>query len=218
MFNRKTSGLQMKFFKMFLPELSTVLIFIVSACHQFDTAQLMEGDIIFQTSLSSQSEAIQIVTHSKYSHMGMLYKNGNDFYVLEAVQPVQLTPLNNWIARGKDGHHVIKRLKKAKILLTPGILASIHKTAEKYLGKDYDIYFEWSDDRIYCSELVWKIYKQALGLEIGRLQQGADFDFSHPQVKLKLDERFPAGFPANEKVISPEQMFRSDLLVTIYMN
>lgn len=41
---------------------------------------------------------------------------------------------------------------------------------EKFKGKPYDIYFEWSDDKIYCSELVWKIYKHALDIEIGQLE------------------------------------------------
>src|SRR5437867_163185 len=26
----------------------------------------------------------------------------------------------------------------------------------------YDLTFEWSDDKIYCSELVWKVYERAL--------------------------------------------------------
>ena len=84
--------------------LSILSVNIFLACQNFNSSELMDGDIIFQTSLSSQSEAIQIVTHSKYSHMGMLYKNGTEIYVLEAVQPVKLTPLKKWIARGKDGH------------------------------------------------------------------------------------------------------------------
>lgn len=34
--------------------------------------QPQTGDIIFQTSLSSQSQAIQLATHSDYSHTGMI--------------------------------------------------------------------------------------------------------------------------------------------------
>ena len=49
---------------------------------------LKDGDIIFQTSLSNQSKAIQLATNSKYSHCGIIYKSGNDFYVFEAIQPV----------------------------------------------------------------------------------------------------------------------------------
>jgi hypothetical protein len=33
------------------------------------------GDLIFQISTSGQSKAIQLATHSKYSHCGILYQN-----------------------------------------------------------------------------------------------------------------------------------------------
>lgn len=49
-------------------------------------------------------------------------------------------------------------------------MKKMKKVGEKYIGKDYDLYFEWSDSRIYCSELVWKIYKESIGLEIGNLE------------------------------------------------
>jgi hypothetical protein len=47
--------------------------------------EIKDGDIIFQTSLSNQSKAIQLATKSKYSHCGIIFKNENGFYVLEAV-------------------------------------------------------------------------------------------------------------------------------------
>ena len=66
--------------------------------------EIRDGDIIFQTSTSGQSKAIQIATGSKYSHMGIIYKEGNEIFVYEAVQPVKLTPLKDWISRGENGH------------------------------------------------------------------------------------------------------------------
>jgi hypothetical protein len=78
-----------------------------------DNNEIKDGDLIFQTSLSGQSKAIQLATKSKYSHCGLIYKQGNDFYVFEAVQPVKRTRLDKWIARGQDGKFVIKRLKNA---------------------------------------------------------------------------------------------------------
>jgi hypothetical protein len=67
---------------------------------------IKNGDLIFQTSLSGQSKAVQLATKSKYSHCGLIYKDGNDFYVFEAVQPVKRTPLDKWIARGQDGNKI----------------------------------------------------------------------------------------------------------------
>ena len=176
---------------------------------------IQNGDIIFQTSKSSQSKAIQLATNSKYSHMGIIYENDGQFLVYEAVQPVKLTPLAEWINRGENGHYVIKRLANADQVLTSTTLTKMKQVGEKFNGKSYDIYFEWSDDKIYCSELVWKIYKQAVDIEIGQLEQLADFDLSNDIVKAKMKERYGENIPMDEKVISPAAMFDSDKLVTI---
>ena len=36
----------------------------------------------------------------------------------------------------------------------------------QFENKDYDLYFEWTDEKIYCSELVWKIFKQATRIDV----------------------------------------------------
>ena len=179
---------------------------------------IQNGDIIFQTSQSEQSKAIQLATHSKYSHMGIIYESDGQYFVYEAVQPVKLTPLKDWINRGEKGHYVIKRLKNSDIVLTKETLTTMKKIGEKYSGKNYDIYFEWTDDKIYCSELVWKIYKEATGIEIGELEELSDFDLTDEIVKQKMKERYGDNIPKDEKVISPAAMFNSDKLTTIKQN
>jgi len=183
-----------------------------------DNHELREGDLIFQTSLSRQSQAIQLATKSRYSHCGLIYKDGKDYYVFEAIQPVKRTPLDKWIARGKDGKYVIKRLKNADQVLTPATLAKMKQIGDKFKGKNYDLTFEWSDDKIYCSELIWKIYQRATGLEIGKLEKLSDFDLTNEAVKLKMKERYGDKIPMNEIVISPVAIFDSELLKTVKTN
>jgi uncharacterized protein YycO len=194
------------------------LIFLISCHSKTESTEFQNGDIIFQTSKSGQSRAIQMATGSKYSHMGIIYKQGNGFYVYEAVQPVKLTPLNDWIKRGEKEHYIVKRIKDSKNLLTPETLTKMKQIGEKYTGKDYDLYFEWSDSRIYCSELVWKIYKEAVGLEIGELEKLSDFNLTDSAVKQKLAERYGDTIPNDELVISPASMFHSDKLITVFEN
>ena len=177
--------------------------------------QIHEGDIIFQTSLTAQSKAIQLATHSKYSHCGIIYKNNDSLYVFEAVQTVKSTPLDEWIVRGKDSSFVVKRLKNAKQVLTNEVILDMKKIGETYQGKKYDYFFEWSDDKMYCSELVWKIYKQTTGLEIGQLQMLKDFDLTNDEVQKLLKSRFGENIPLEEKIISPVGIFNSDLLMTV---
>jgi uncharacterized protein YycO len=177
--------------------------------------KIKNGDIIFQTSKSSQSKAIQLATNSKYSHMGIIYENAEKYYVYEAVQPVKLTPLQEWINRGENGHYVIKRIKNSEIILTNRVINEMKIYGEKFKGKSYDLYFEWSDDKIYCSELVWKIYKEVANIEIGKLELLSDFDLSNEIVRNKMKERYGENIPMNEKVISPAEMFDSDKLIII---
>ena len=180
--------------------------------------EIKNGDLIFQTSLSGQSKAIQLATKSKYSHCGLIYKDGNEYFVFEAVQPVKKTSLDKWIARGQDGKFVIKRLKNANEVLTPTALAKMKQVGEQFSGKNYDLTFEWSDDKIYCSELIWKVYQRATGIEVGKLQKLSDFDLSNESVKKKMQERYGDKIPMNEIVISPAAIFDSELLVTVKSN
>ncbi len=176
------------------------------------------GDIIFQISKSSQSEAIQLATHSKYTHVGIIYVNNNKYFVFEAAHIVKLTPLKDWINNGLNGKFVVKRLKNASEILTYEALVKMKKIGQTFEGKKYDPYFEWSDERIYCSELVWKIYKRSLDIEIGRLRTIKDFDLSSSIVKKKMKERYGDKIPMEEVVISPADMFESDNLITIFSN
>ena len=177
--------------------------------------EIQNGDIIFQTSKSSQSKAIQLATNSRYSHMGIIYQNDRKYYVYEAIQPVKLTPLQEWIHRGENGHYVIKRIKNSENILTDSVINKMKVYGEKFKGKSYDIYFEWSDDKIYCSELVWKIYKKGANIEIGKLALLSDFDLSNKVVRNKMKQRYGDNIPMDEKVISPAEMFDSEKLITI---
>lgn len=177
--------------------------------------ELRSGDIVFQTTSSMQCKAIQLATHSIYSHCGIIDKRGSKYYVCEAVQPVKYTPLEEWIAGGEGEHYVVKRLKNADKLLTAEVLKCMKKAEDNYKGKNYDIYFSWTDDNIYCSELVWKIYKSCLNIEVGKPQALKDFDLSSPVVQSQLKKRYGSNIPYSEQVVSPAAIFESDLLVEV---
>jgi hypothetical protein len=69
--------------------------------------------------------------------------------VFEAISSVQYTPLARWTGRGEDGRVVVKRLKRP---LTQSDIAKLRTASGAYEGKPCDLYFKWSDQRIYCSE------------------------------------------------------------------
>jgi Permuted papain-like amidase enzyme, YaeF/YiiX, C92 family len=182
---------------------------LVLSCSSWAAPAVRDGDIIFHTSRSAQSAAIQRATHSPYSHVGIVIHRDGKPYVFEAIATVRYTPLADWIARGDGGRYVVKRLTSG---LTAEQAAQLRVAARQFEGKPYDLYFEWSDERIYCSELVWKMYQQALGVRLGTLQKLREFDLSDPVVKAKMRERYGGRVPLDEPVISPEAQFASPLL------
>jgi hypothetical protein len=177
-----------------------------------------DGDIVFQVSRSEQSRAIQRATGSRYSHMGIVYLEDGRPYVFEAIEPVRSTPLNEWVARGEGGHFVVKRLRSANSDLTRETLRRMREVGKRFRGRHYDVSFEWSDERMYCSELVWKIYDRAAGVKLAPLQHFGDFRLDDPVVRSKIQARFGDGLPVNEEVISPGAVFESVVLETVYSN
>ncbi len=146
--------------------------------------------------------------------MGVIFYRRGKPFVFEAISTVQYTPLGRWIARGSGQHFVVKRLRHASGILTPLAIHSLQEAARQFEGRPYDSTFEWSDTRIYCSELVWKLYDRALHIHIGELQRIKDFNLTDPAVRAKLRERYGEHIPAEEPVISPAAMFDSPLLIT----
>ena len=175
-----------------------------------DSSSYKDGDIIFQTTSGATGKAIQLATHSKYNHCGVLFFENNEWIVYEAVQPVKKTNLKEFNSRGKG---TVKRLTK-KVLSIEDI-TKLKTQFKNYEHKNYDEAFNWSDDQIYCSELVYKLYNNALNIELCKPRKLSDFDLSNPLVKEKLNEKYGNKIPMNEPMVSPEDIFRSGLLSDI---
>lgn len=198
-----------------MKRLAVLLLLLAAAGCRDAEPRLREGDMVFQTSTSRQSRLIQLATGSPYSHMGVVFAEDGRLYVLEAVQPVKFTPLKQWIARGESRRYTVRRLKNAERLLTPAAVAELKRAGRRHLGKNYDSLFHWSDERMYCSELVWKMYRETLGIELGQPQRLRELDLSHPAVRAGLQERFGRTAPLDELIITPERIFRSEMLETV---
>ena len=190
----------------------------LAGCNESDVPSFREGDIVFQKSVSSQSEALRLATRSPYTHTGVIFMDGEDPVVLEAVGPVKWTPIEEWIRHGINGHFVVKRMADADRYLTKEGIAELRRAGEAYIGRPYDFLFGWSDEQIYCSELVWKMYETAFGIQVGTLHRFGDFDLSNPAVLKIIEERFSDGAPLDETVIAPVDIFESGMLTTVYEN
>jgi uncharacterized protein YycO len=172
------------------------------------------GDIIFHTSKSSQSKMIQDVTESKFSHVGIIYIKDGETYVLEAIQPVKITPLNEFINRGVDSKYAVSRYNKD---LNENQLKRMFEYGYSQLGKNYDLKFEWSEDKMYCSELVYKIYESA-GIKLCGVNKFSDYDISSNEIQNEINRRYKTKININEPVVTPVDLYKTSSVHTIYSN
>ena len=162
-----------------------------------------EGDVIFQTSQSSQSPLIQIGTRSHITHCGIVVIKDGKPFVLETLKTLVLTPLDKFIARGKDGKYWLKRSDRENIKIQYA----------HYLGKPYDLAFSFDNDIYYCSELVYDIYKKQLGIELCEPKQVGDYLIlgtdKLDKIKSTMQRR---GITKEQYAVAPVDIFESDYL------
>ena len=112
------------------------------------------------------------------------------------------TPLDRFIARGAEGHLVVVRAVGG---LETAEAVALQKAAEGYLGRNYDTLFRWDDERIYCSELVYKAY-EAIGREMGDRVPLRTFDLDPPAVQALIRARARTELNLDEPVVAPASM------------
>lgn len=174
--------------------LSILLIFIslvaITALAS-NRLEYKEGDIVFQISKSKQSPLVQYATGSVWSHCGIVIEKGGQLYVLEASNVVKLTPLDEWKDRGK--FHAIK---SKRVFDTP-----VKIKYSKYLGQPYDLAFKFNNGKMYCSELVYEIYKKQFGIELCTPQPIKSYHTLG--LKKKMSQR---GMNQGQLVVAPSDL------------
>lgn len=175
-----------------------------------NSGNLKSGDILFITSASGQGKAIQLATKSIYTHVGVVFVEKGTTYVYHAVEPVMKSTLSEFLNYSEDGKYTAKRPKGN--VLNESTNENMRQMAIGLLGEHYDIYFNWKDDEWYCSEFVWKLYERNYKMEIGKLRPLKEFDLSSGVVKKIMKKRYGDNIPYEEKMISPQDMFDSELL------
>jgi uncharacterized protein YycO len=125
------------------------------------------GDLLFQDlDCGDLCDAIEKVTPEingkHFSHIGLVYVIGDSVWVIEAMgKDVHLTSIDKFLQRqlNEKGQPkvIVGRLKKAWRKLTPRALGF----ALQQNGKPYDDVFLMNNGKYYCSELIYKAYKEA---------------------------------------------------------
>jgi len=174
------------------------------------------GDIIFHTSKTRLSFVTSVATKSQYTHVGMIIMKKNKPYVVEAAGPVRINSLRRFTNRGLGKKFVVLRYKNG---LNKKQKRKLIREARRHIGKKYDSKFKWDDKKLYCSELVFKVYKKALGIELNKPEKIGDYYSSwNPIISRYAKKKYGKRIPLNEKIITPERLYDSKPLNTVYSN
>jgi hypothetical protein len=171
---------------------------------------LRDGDLVFSTSQSSQSAAIQWASRSRWSHVGMVEVAEDGTFVIEALGKVSRTPWKVWRRRARGGGDLLVLRPR----LGPAERERAVERARVFLGRRYDARFGWGDDRIYCSELVVKAYERAAGVSYGRRERLGDLRLLG--IRGAIEERWGGEVPEDLVLVTPASLAEDRRLVRVY--
>jgi hypothetical protein len=172
---------------------------------------LEPGDLVFETSTSAQSGAVQWATRSPWSHVGIVDVSTDGTYVVEALGRVARTPWAAWRRRALSGGELLVLRPRA---LTPAQRARAVARAKGFLGRRYDPRFGWGDDRMYCSELVVKAYERAAGISYGRRERLGDLRLLG--VEAAAERRWGGKLPKDLVLVTPASLAEDARLVRVF--
>jgi len=174
--------------------------------------QPREGDLVFQSLPHGELvDAIEGISGSHYSHVGIVIRKGNDWYVREAIGVVGESRLADWEARGRY-HHAFNvfRLRDDLQHFVPALV----RQTGTFLGKPYDYKFDMDDAHIYCSELIYKAMYDASGVRLGQLHKLGEL---HWQPYRRTIEKYEGGKPPLERaMITPLALSQAPELVEVH--
>jgi uncharacterized protein YycO len=206
-----------------------IVIGIAGCRSNSDKISLRPGDLLFSDSdCGPLCDAIEKVTKgyqgANLSHVGITANAANNrMIVIEAASKGVVTvDLQEFLNRNTDANGlpriIVGRLKKPYRHLIPAAI----KEAENLKGRPYDKKFEIGNDKYYCSELIYEIFRKAnYGRPIFELKP---MTFSDPQTGRILPvwrQYFAAlgiDVPEGKLGINPGSISRSPVLDIIYIS
>jgi hypothetical protein len=207
-----------------------------------DFKKLKDGDIVFIESNSERAPVIKALTGSSLTHCGIVFQDKpNHWIVYEgAGRPVgEYSDLDSWIGResgkGKKNPIYVRRLKDREARLSSK-LGALQTRAKQLHDTSYDSGFAWANkdsggkEYIYCSELVWKAFNDAVQVALNKPHPLEGYILKTPDDKARTpddqkdvkaafeyylnssdakDHRNGQPYQSSELAISPAEVFKS---------
>jgi hypothetical protein len=202
--------------------------------------KLQDGDMVFIRSVTEQANTIAALVQPPpgtdpdkvFTHCGIVFNDKGVWKVYEGrgrdgTGPVTLEQWQKDEGGGTAIHNVYVRRLMDRSVLTEDALKRMRERADALHHTHYDWGFSWSDEYVYCSELISKAYENA-GAAANALNKPHPikdyYETGHAKAKTIKDhlnstkaKMCRVGKPCNpeEPAISPEEIYNSSGLVSV---
>jgi hypothetical protein len=169
-----------------------------------------DGDVFFQHLPGKLGAVIADVTDSSLTHCGMIVHVRGKPHIIEAIGPVRCISLAKWLKQGDRGHFLQMRIKT----VTDDQIAGTVKAAQSLLGLPYDLQYELDDQKIYCSELIYKAYLRGAGIEVGKKEALGDLHWRRHEKFIRV---LAGGeLPLDRQMVTPLSIARDPQFKLMY--
>ena len=178
-------------------------------------AALQSGDIVFISEPYPVCHLIAATCESWDSHVGILFREPDGrLVVAESRVPFcSYTTLDKFLARSEAGRFAIRRLHGS---LSAEQVSKLRAEADRRMGRVYHQGFNFDSSREFCSKFVYGVYRDALGIEVGRLETFRELLSRNPRAPVGWWRLWFFGFiPWKRRTVTTTSQLRSPLLKTV---
>jgi hypothetical protein len=176
---------------------------------------LQPGDILFLDIGNLLYREVAYASSSWTSHVGICFRDeGGNWVVAESTVPrSRIAPLERYLGKTADERIAVRRLRGG---LEHEQVTRLRAAAEARLGRPYHLGFNFDSNWLFCSKFVYEVYREALGVEVGRMQAFRELFTAHPNPRLWFWRVWYFGsIPWGRRTLTPESQYSDPQLETV---
>ncbi len=178
---------------------------LILTSFSLDASAIEAGDILLQPLKCWSCSLIEQQENSEFSHVGIYL--GQDQVAEAYFDKVKIVSLAEFMKKTDPARFVLVR----RLVVQPDEFeAKLRLEVDKLLGLTYDRWFLWDNDKIYCSELVYKVLAPIVELR-DLSPKGMLFDVNPEH----WDRYFRDQTPRGQLGISPEDFNLSSDFISV---
>ena len=181
-----------------------------------NTQQFEVGDLVF---VEVPYKVFQYVSEASLcwsNHVGMIIgHDGQDYIIAESTIPLsRQTRLTAFVQRSRAQRYEIRRLQEG---LSDNQKFALISWVFGKLNIPYHTGFKLNSRRQFCSKFVYELYRDAISIELGKIETFSELLQTNPQANLTFWRVwFFGNIPWQRKTVTPASLYYCPKLVTVY--